>query len=249
MKERSVSWNPWHGCTKYSSGCRFCYVYRQDGKYNPEINSSLCKKNNTFSLPVKKKRDGSYKYPEGTFFYTCFTSDFLLKDADEWREECWRMIRERKDCHFLFFTKRIERLKDCLPEDWGEGYENVTIGCTVEDQDRANFRLPIFRELPVIHRSIIAEPLLERLDLSVYLDDKIESVTCGGESGDNVRPCDYDWVLQIRKQCIEKKIPFHFHQTGAYFIKNGKMYHIERAYQQSQARKANIDYQGVKNET
>ena len=174
--------------------------------------------------------------------FTCFTSDFLLEDADIWRQECWDMIRQRSDCWFYFFTKRIDRLKKCLPPDWGEGYENVLIGCTVENQDRADYRLPIFLSLPIKHRSIIAAPLLEHIDLSPYLDESIEQVSASGESGIYARPCNYDWIIDIRRQCVERNIPFSFHQTGAHFIKDGKMYNIERKYQISQARKAGIDF-------
>ena len=35
-------------------------------------------------MPFKKKRDGTLKIPHGSIVMTCFTSDFLLKDADEW---------------------------------------------------------------------------------------------------------------------------------------------------------------------
>ena len=237
-----VDWNPWHGCTKISPGCKYCYVYRQDEMYGSTMASSLCRKTGAFALPMKRRRDGSFKIPPGKIVFTCFTSDFLLEDADPWRAECWRMMRQRSDCWFYFFTKRIHRLADCLPPDWGEGYDNVLIGCTVENQDRANYRLPIFLDLPIKHRSIIASPLLERLDLRPYLDDRIEEVATGGESGVEARPCDYDWILDLRRQCVEKDIPFRFHQTGAYFIKDGRMYRVRRRYQLSQARKANIDY-------
>lgn len=67
---------------------------------------------------------------------------------------------------FLFFTKRIERLDRCLPPDWGDGYDNVTVGCTVENQDRADRRLPLFMTLPLRHRLIIVAPMLERIDLT-----------------------------------------------------------------------------------
>ena len=237
-----ADWNPWHGCTKISPGCKYCYVYRQDEMYGSTLASSLCRKTGAFALPMKRRRDGSYKIPPGKIVFTCFTSDFLLEDADPWRAECWRMMRQRSDCWFYFFTKRIHRLADCLPPDWGEGYDNVLIGCTVENQDRANYRLPIFLDLPIKHRSIIASPLLERLDLRPYLDDRIEEVATGGESGVGARPCDYDWILDLRRQCVEKDIPFRFHQTGAYFIKDGRMYRVRRRHQLSQARKANIDY-------
>ena len=112
----------------------------------------------------------------------------------------------------------------------------------MENQDRADYRLPIFRELPIKHRSIIAAPLLERMDISRYLDGSIEEVSVGGESGVEARPCNYDWILDLRRQCVEKDIPFRFHQTGAYFIKDGRMYRIKRGYQLVQARKAGIDY-------
>lgn len=237
-----ADWNPWHGCTRISPGCRYCYVYRQDEMYGVQTDSSICRKTGSFMLPVKRKRDGSYKIPPGKVVFTCFTSDFLLKDADAWRPECWEMIRERSDCWFYFFTKRIDRLEYCLPCDWGDGYDNVIIGCTVENQDRADYRLPIFRELPIKHRSIIAAPLLERMDISRYLDGSIEEVSVGGESGVEARPCNYEWILDLRRQCVEKDIPFRFHQTGAYFIKDGRMYRIKRGYQLVQARKAGIDY-------
>lgn len=235
-------WNPWHGCTKISPGCKYCYVYRQDEMYGSAADSSLCHKNGAFDLPLKKKRSGEYKIPAGRIVFTCFTSDFLLPDADEWRGDCWKMMKIRSDCLFYFFTKRIDRLAQCLPDDWGDGYDNVLIGCTVENQDRADYRLPIFLSLPIKHKSIIVSPMLERVDISAYLNDSIEEVSVGGESGVSARPCNYDWILDLRRQCVEKNIPFRFHQTGAYFIKDRKMYRIKRRYQISQARKANIDY-------
>jgi protein gp37 len=194
---------------------------------------------------VKKKRDGSFKVEPGSIVMTCFTSDFLLKDADEWREECWEMIKSRSDCMFYFFTKRIERFMECVPADWGEGYSNVIVGCTCENQDRADFRLPIFTELPIKHKTVIIGPMLGPIELEKYLNGSICEVACSGESGINVRPLDYDWVLDVRRQCMNKGVPFQFHQTGAYFIKNGRMYRVPRRFQTLQARKAGIDYKIV----
>lgn len=237
-----ADWNPWHGCTKISAGCKFCYVYRQDEMYGCEIGSNVARKTAAFDLPVKRKRDKSYKLPPGKVVFTCFTSDFLLEDADEWRPDCWRMIRERSDCMFYFFTKRIDRFADCIPADWGDGYPNVLIGCTVENQAMADRRLPIFMSAPIRHKIITAAPLLEQINILPYLDSSIEEVSVGGESGVNARPCHYDWILNLRRQCVEKNVPFRFHQTGAYFVKDGKLYRIMRKYQLSQAHKAGIDY-------
>lgn len=235
-------WNPWHGCTKISPGCKYCYVYRQDEAYGSAVDSSICRKTHMFNLPVKKGRDKKYKIPSGRIIFTCFTSDFLLDDADAWRGECWDMIRERSDCWFYFFTKRIDRLEECLPEDWGDGFENVLIGCTVENQKMADYRLPIFQSLPIKHKSIIVAPILEAVDISQYLNSTIEEVSVSGESGLEARVCNYDWILNLREQCIDKDVPFLFHQTGYNFLMNGKNYKIKRRDQISQAKKAGIDY-------
>lgn len=236
------NWNPWHGCTKYSEGCRFCYVYRQDERRGTGIAASVCRRTQAFNLPVRRKRDGSYRIEPGSIVFTCFSSDFLLKDADDWRGECWSMIRERRDCRFYFFTKRIERFMDCVPDDWGDGYDNVLVGCTCENQDRADFRLPIFTKLPIRHKSIILGPMLTPVNLEPYLSEDIEEVACSGESGINVRPLHFDWVLAVREQCVARNIPFLFHQTGAYFVKDGRTYHVPRRYQIAQAKKAGIDF-------
>lgn len=106
----------------------------------------------------------------------------------------------------------------------------------------ADYRLPIFRELPIKHKTIIIAPILSKIDISKYLDSTIEEVSVGGESGTDARPCDYEWILFLREQCINADVPFRFHQTGARLIKDGKEYRILRRYQHSQAKKANINY-------
>ncbi|MDD3108354.1 MAG: DUF5131 family protein [Alistipes sp.] len=239
---RSYAWNPWHGCTKVSPGCRYCYVYRQDAMYGAEKQSAEVTRNADFTLPVRRKRDHSYKIPSGSVIFTCFTSDFLVAEADSWRAEAWAMMRERSDCLFFFFTKRIDRFMACTPEDWGAGYPNVCVGCTVENQAMADFRLTIFAQLPLQHKAIIVAPMLEAVNLLPYLDATIEEVSVGGESGAEARICDYDWVLHVRAQCVEREVPFRFHQTGAWLLKDGKIYRIRRQFQLSQASRANLNY-------
>ena len=129
---------------------------------------------------------------------------------------------------------------DCIPQDWNDGYENVTVGCTVENQDRADYRLPVFHKLPVRHKNIICQPLLEEISLSAWLDD-VELVVVGGESDRNARPLDYAWVLSIREQCIAHKVHFEFRQCGTHFIRDGKRYTLSVHDLCSQARKANIN--------
>lgn len=235
-----ANWNPWHGCVKYSAGCLNCYVYRGDGRYGRD--SSQVSKNSGFYAPIAKNRQGGYKIPSGETVWTCFTSDFFLDLADDWRPECWEMMRLRQDLHFLFITKRIERFYDCIPPDWGGGYANVTICCTCENQAMAERRLPVFTAAPIVRRHIVCEPLLGPMDISKWLTPEIAGVTVGGESGPEARPCRFEWITAIRAQCVAAGVPFHFKQTGANFYKNGLHYAVPRALQHSQAAKADIEF-------
>ncbi len=236
----SVRWNPWHGCRKINEGCRHCYVYRQDARHG--LASDEVRRTAAFDLPVRRSRDGRFRIPARETVYTCFTSDFLVEEADPWRAEAWEMIRLRHDLRFFFITKRIDRLAAALPPDWGDGFEHVAVGCTVENQTEADRRLPLFLEAPLRHRIIIGAPLLGPLDLTPYLTAAIEEVSVGGESGSDARLCDYDWVRAIRDQCVTAHVPFRFHQTGARLLKEGRLYRIPRDRQHEQARKAGIDY-------
>ncbi len=233
-------WNLWHGCHKLSPGCAHCYVYRIDARVGRD--SSIVEKTQDFDLPLRRGRDGAYKLLPGETVYTCFTSDFFLEDADPWRAEAWEMMRLRRDLHFFFVTKRIDRFYAILPEDWGAGYDNVTIACTAENQQMADYRLPLFLEAPIRHREIVCEPLLEPVDLERWLGAWIEKVTVGGESGDEARVCDFRWVQALREQCVRRGVPFHFKQTGAMFRRDGKLYQIPRREQMRQAQRAGIEY-------
>lgn len=230
-------WNPWRGCKKCSDGCLHCYIHKGDAKRG--VDTSRIVKTADFGKPAARLKNGSYKMKPG-MVYTCFSTDFLIEEADPWRGECWEIIRQRQDCTFLFLTKRIERFMDCVPADWGEGYDNVVVCCTVENQQNADKKLSVFQTLPIKHKCITAQPLLERIDMEKYLDG-IELVVVGGESDYRARPLDYEWVLDIRQQCIRKNVDFEFRQLGTHFIKDGKKYKLKTKDLCSQARKAGID--------
>lgn len=236
----SVLWNPWHGCHRVSEGCTNCYVYRIDGNHGRS--GGEIRINSDFLLPLRRTREGAWKIESGETVYTCFSSDFLLEEADEWRADVWKMMKTRSDLRFIFFTKRIERLASVLPPDWGDGYENVTVGCTCENQKRAEERLPVFLSLPILDRVIVCEPLLGAIDLRPYLSHGlISEVTAGGESGDGARECDFAWVEGLRDACAEARVRFHYHQTGALLRRDGTLYRIPRRAQQEQAKRAKID--------
>lgn len=255
IKRKSKIWNPWHGCHKLSAGCQHCYVCMGYSKRG--VDSNIVTKTKTFDLSVQRKRNCEYKIPSETMVYTCFTS--------EWRAEAWEMMRIRSDLRFMMVTKRIDRLHKCvyliigfalllrvsaiyasmialIGVDWGYGYDNVTICRAVKNQDRVDYRLHIYKAAPIKHKIIICEPLLERIDLALYdIGSWVEQVLVGGESSYEALSCDFNWVMELHDLCVAKNVSFWFKQTGVKFIKDGKLYNINRRLQHSQARKAGIN--------
>lgn len=201
-----------------------------------------------FRYPLSKDRKKQYKIQSGEMLSVCMTSDFFLEEADEWRDEAWNIMRERSDVVFLLLTKRPERIRKCLPEDWGDGWENIFLNVTCETQRRAGERIPLLLEQPFKHKGVYCAPLLEAVTIGKYLDSRqIEQVACGGENYGGTRPCDFDWVKALREECASRDISFCFMETGTTFIKDGREYKIEsKRLQNLQAFRSGLSYQGRK---
>lgn len=232
-----MPWEPWTGCYKTSDGCSYCYYY---GPYSKRCGQNTITKTENFYAPIEKKPNGKMKIASGANVPTCFATDFFLPEADEWRREAWSMIKQRPDVHFLFFTKRIDRFHVSLPEDWGEGYDNVTVGCTCENQETSDYRLPLYLSYSIKHRILSCTPLLSDINLRPYLHG-IEHVTAGGETSRDARPCNFDWILNIREQCREAGITFWFKNTGSRFVKDGILQKVNPRLQHSMARETGIN--------
>ena len=239
------NWNPWHGCIKCSDGCLNCYVYYID-RMRGKNAADVYKTKTGFRYPLSKDKNGKYKIQSGEMISVCMTSDFFLKDADEWRDEAWKMMRFRSDVIFLLLTKRPERIRECLPADWGEGWDNIFLNVTCETQQRADERIPILLELPFKHKGLQCAPLLGPISIGKYLDSgQIKQVAVGGENYGGKRPCDFDWVKALREECVSRDITFCFMETGTTFIKDGKQYNIpSKAQQNLQAHRSGMTYQG-----
>ena len=119
---------------------------------------------------------------------------------------------------------------------------------TCENQRRADERIPILFELPFKHKGIMAAPLIGPVDIGKYLPaGQIEQVMCGGENYDGSRPCHYEWVKLLSEQCREYDVTFNFIETGTYFVKNEKVYHIPgKKVQSQQAFRSGLSCQGRK---
>ena len=232
-----MNWEPWTGCYHVSDGCTHCYYY---GQYSKRHGQNTVAKTEDFHKPIDKNPKGILRIPGGKTVATCFATDFLIAEADEWRTEAWAMIKQRTDLDFLILTKRIDRFLVSLPADWGAGYDNVNIGCTIENQALADYRLPMFLSYPIKRRFAACAPILEAIDLSPYLYG-INHVTVGGETGRDARECNYDWVLQIREQCAASGATFWFKNTGSLFRWNGTIRKVNPFKQNSLAKELGMN--------
>jgi protein gp37 len=95
---------------------------------------------------------------------------------------------------------------------FGAEREHVWWGVSVEDRKHGLPRIDHLRQAPARVRFLSIEPLLE--DLGEIDLSGIHWVIVGGESGPGARPMKREWVISIRNQCREQRVPFFFKQWG-----------------------------------
>ena len=229
MENSKIQWtgstvNFWSGCTKVSAGCKNCYMHRikeQKGQ-NPDI--------------VYRASDTRFyealNWEVGRKIFTCSMSDFFIEEADGWREEAWDVIRKTPQHTWQILTKRPERVLDCLPADWGEGWNNVWLGITIENQDCMH-RATTLGNVPAFIKFISAEPLLGELDLSIdehgkaFLE-KFHWCIIGGESGNEkgkyrYRECKQEWIEKLITDTKGSQVKIFVKQMGTHLGKKMNM--------------------------
>lgn len=197
-----ATWNPWHGCTKISPGCKNCYMFRDKVRFGQDPNI-VTKSKTTFHDPLY--------WVEPRLIFTCSWSDWFIHSADSWRGEAWEVIRKTPHHTYQILTKRPERIVENLPHDWGDGWPNVWLGVSIENQKYVS-RKDMLVTIPSKLRFISAEPLLGPIDFGSL--EGIGWIITGGESGPNARSINLEWVRSIKLQCHQSKIPFFHKQNG-----------------------------------
>lgn len=171
------TWNPWRGCHKVSPGCARCYMFREQRRYGHD--PTKVTRTKTWCDPPRWNREAEAAGRKFLVF-TCSWSDFFIEDADPWRPEAWDVIRRCPNLVFQILTKRPERISKNLPPDWEQGYPNVWVGVSVENQDSAR-RLDHLLAVPALVHWVSAEPLLGPVDFTAWLD-RLDWIVVGAES-------------------------------------------------------------------
>jgi protein gp37 len=203
--------NFWWGCHKVSAECHRCYIggiMRRAGRepFGGPMRTV------DWSHPYRWNRQAAEQGVRYRIF-TCSMSDFFHPGADEWRDEAWSIIHECENLDWLILTKRPELIHDRLPPGWGQGYSNVWLGVTCGVRSSLP-RLDVLKSIPAKVWFVSAEPLLELLDLTPYLDGTIHWIITGCEQAGvgKRREMDINWVRAIDHQCREAGIAHFFKQ-------------------------------------
>ncbi len=224
-KSTSIEWtdhtfNPWWGCTKISPGCDHCYAElwaRRVGQSVWGLNESR----RFFGAahwrePYTWNADAARRRQRQRVFCASMADVFEnRRDLDAAREQLWRVIADTPHLDWQLLTKRPHSVRHLVP--WGNNWPaNVWLGTTVEDQDRANLRLPLLLQVPAKVRFLSCEPLIGPVELSGLVRKKgeVHWIIAGGESGPGSRPMEPAWARALRDFSRQRKIAFHFKQWG-----------------------------------
>jgi len=211
------TFNAWIGCTKVSAACDFCYAEAWDARGLHKVPSrwgphAARTRTKDWGKVLRWQKTAKAEGKRNRVFCASLADVFDNHKSilPEWRADLWGLIRKCPDLDFLMLTKRPQNIRRYLPDDWGDGYQNVWLGATVESQKEAD-RLAALTNVPAVVRFLSMEPLMGKVDLSAYID-KIDWVITGGENGKNFRPVDPDWFRFLRDQCAAADVPFLFKQ-------------------------------------
>lgn len=239
------TFNPWIGCTKIDQECKNCYAEAYDrafgggGHWGPGAPRRVTSAAN-WREPHKWNRAAAAAGERRRAFCASLADVFDAEAPAGMREQLWALIRQTPNLDWLILTKRPERIRECLPDDWGRGYPNVWLGTSVGYTGSYD-RIDELCKVPAVVRFLSCEPLLEEIDLSPYLDltaaeeaeawrrsedapftpadrrdafPKIDWVIVGGESGAGSRPCVIDWIRLVVAQCLTAGVPVFVKQLG-----------------------------------
>lgn len=251
--------NFWWGCTKVSPACAHCYAEKFAGFVGKRLFGQPVKwgdgQPRAERLAAARKEALRIQADAATFaqehgrrprVFVNSMSDWLDDQVPvEWLAYLLETLHLCPAVDFLLLTKRPENWVRRIAEaKWRSNFEssvsswlegsppsNLWIGTTVEDQERADQRIPHLLDIPAKVRFLSCEPLLGPVDFRLikrlmasfnsspygwhnWLCRRLHWVIAGGESGQGARPSHPDWFRSLRDQCRDTGVPFFFKQWG-----------------------------------
>lgn len=192
-EQTAIAWtthtfNPWTGCARVSPGCQHCYAEawaKRSGLVEWGVNAERRR-----TTPANWRKPIAWNHaarvldaPDARTFVFCASLADVFEDRPElapWREDLFDLIEQTPHLTWQLLTKRPENVRAMTRYRWLHGLpDNVWVGTTVEDQQRADERIPQLLEVPAVVRFLSCEPLLGPVDLSRAGWLVPEALVCG----------------------------------------------------------------------
>jgi protein gp37 len=199
-----ISWadatfNPWMGCQRVSPACEHCYAETstpvrvlRERKLEVWGPPSTTPRQRTSLSNWKKPRQWDRAAARAGKRVRVFCASLADVFEDHpalppWRAELFAMIEQTPHLDWMLLTKRPQNIRAMVPPSWLEAPRaNVWLGTTVEDQRRAEERIPHLLAVPAAVRFLSCEPLLGPVDLTQWLPCE----HCNVRKTGNARPGD-----------------------------------------------------------
>ena len=255
MSEKTaISWtdhtfNPHWGCIRVSPGCEHCYAET----FAKRVGQAVWGPKET----TPRRTFGAKHWAEPLAWHAaaeregrrhrvfCASMGDVFEDHPALpaeRARLWALIAATPWLDWQLLTKRPENVRGMVP--WGDQWPaNVWLGTTVEDQQRADERIPHLLAVPAAVHFLSCEPLLGPVALfnvefdaqtqvdvltgdgvttrspaqsipNLHLRHTVNWVIIGGESGPRHRPMDLAWARSLVEQCSEAGVAVWFKQAG-----------------------------------
>lgn len=226
-----ATWNPVTGCSHVSPGCVNCYAEALSLRFGRSTKPWTAQNapENVKLHPERLRDPLTWRTPKRVFVNSM--SDLFHELVPRaFLDDCFGVMAKAHAHTFQILTKRADRMLEYFSRpDTGRLFPNVWLGVSVEDQRRADERIPLLLRTPAVVRFISAEPLLAPVSFrwAAWHDWKrgqsvghldglrgIHWIIVGGESGANHRPMEVAWAEEIAAQCAEANVALYVKQDS-----------------------------------
>lgn len=227
------SWNPVTGCSAVSEGCAHCYAKAMHDRFYQATKFE--------HVVLHPERLDRIEHAKPKVWFVDSMSDLFHEDVPfTFIQKVFNVMWANPLHTFVILTKRPSQMLAYFAPGSGAP-ENLWLGVSAENQERADERIPLLLAAPVAHRFVCVGPMLGPVNLELVvkvehgaysynaltgeewpftegpvIGAKIEGIICEGESGPLGRVMHPDWVRALRDQCVEAEVPFFFKQWGAW---------------------------------